>query len=516
MKICDLLIGNFGKFTRRKIALSDGIQILYGENESGKSTLHMFIRGMLFGMERGRGRAAQNDAFSIYEPWENPGYYSGKMRIEVGGKHFFIERSFEKAAKKVSVVCEEDGEELSAADGDLDVLLGGLTPASYDNTVSIAQLKAMPGVSLAMELENYADSYYAAGDSDLDIEGALSLLKKEKKEVEKEVHECIGRKQKQRDRLEQESAYIWRDIHRIREGQDNLEEEIASRKERQKEEKPEEKHRVIDELRPDKWRIHPLEIIAFVMILAGAFVLIPKPWSFIVTVILFLCCFIYVWNRMKVGKKQEKTEPELILEEITPAEEKVPLQKLIWEKERNEEELKDKQIQYDNLQEELQELDEISDEYKEYDRQREALQLAIDRIEALSGALQKKLRTDLNARASEIISEITAGRYSRLMIEEGLSPYLLSEGRRISVMQVSRGTVEQIYFALRMAVAELLYEEEFPVILDDTFVYYDDMRLERTLEWLHRNKKQVLIFTCHKREEEALKKLKIPFEKKTL
>ena len=72
MQINELLLKNFGKFHDRQIDLDEGINLIHGENESGKSTIHTFIRGMLFGIERGRGRAAQNDTFSIYEPWENP------------------------------------------------------------------------------------------------------------------------------------------------------------------------------------------------------------------------------------------------------------------------------------------------------------------------------------------------------------------------------------------------------------------------------------------------------------
>ena len=60
MQIAELVIKNFGKFTEKKINLSDGIQLFYGKNESGKSTIHTFIKGMLFGMERKRGRASSN------------------------------------------------------------------------------------------------------------------------------------------------------------------------------------------------------------------------------------------------------------------------------------------------------------------------------------------------------------------------------------------------------------------------------------------------------------------------
>lgn len=57
MQIAELIIRNFGKFTNKTIRLSDGIQLIYGENESGKSTIHAFIRGMLFGIERKRGKS---------------------------------------------------------------------------------------------------------------------------------------------------------------------------------------------------------------------------------------------------------------------------------------------------------------------------------------------------------------------------------------------------------------------------------------------------------------------------
>ena len=80
MKLLELHINGFGKIHDRTISFSDGINVIYGRNEAGKSTLHTFIRGMLFGMERGRGRAARNDLYSKYEPWENSGTWSTALR----------------------------------------------------------------------------------------------------------------------------------------------------------------------------------------------------------------------------------------------------------------------------------------------------------------------------------------------------------------------------------------------------------------------------------------------------
>ena len=80
--------------------------------------------------------------------------------------------------------------------------------------------------------------------------------------------------------------------------------------------------------------------------------------------------------------------------------------------------------------------------------------------------------------------------------------------------QVSRGTIEQAYFALRMAAMDVLCgEEELPVILDESFAFYDENRLKETLKWLAESRTQVLLFTCQKREEEALSEMGIPYRK---
>ena len=311
-------------------------------------------------------------------------------------------------------------------------------------------------------------------------------------------------------------SYVWRDVHRLTEENDRLEEEIVSRRERMEKggtEEPEVKQRVFDEIRPPKWRVHPIEILIFAAGIIASFLLVPKPWNSFLTIVLLLCGIIFIWNRMKISKQQMKTEPELILEEITPEEEKLPVQKLLWEFNRNAEELCEKQIQYENLKETLEELCEVTDEHKRYEELKEAVQIAAKRIIELSEGLGEKLQQDLDVRISAIISEITDGKYEKMVLDEGLSLSVMSKGRKIPAEHLSQGTIEQIYFALRMASAEVLYEEEYPIILDDTFVSYDDKRLQYTLKWLYQNKKQVLLFTCQNREEELLKQLEIPYIK---
>lgn len=522
MRLLELKIRNFGKFHNKEITLQDGIQLICGENESGKSTIHTFIKAMLFGMERGRGKAASKDTFSRYEPWENGNYYAGELRFECGGKVFCLQRNFDRYSRKASLVCETDGEELSIEDGDLEALLDGLTASSYENTLYIGQLRAPTSQALAAELKNYATSYYVTGDSDIDLTAAQEALLTKKKETEREIRQALLKKQKKRDRVEQEASYIWRDLHHLNSRIEEVREELDCRREEKKEAGEEElenewvKIRFTDILRPAKWRIHPIEVIVILALIVLAFTLLPNPWNGFVTVIVALLGAIYVWNRMKIGKNKNKAEPEQLLEEEWPGEELASTEKLRWELEHLTRECQEKQVEYDNLQDQLQELDELGAEYQELEQKREALMLASDRLEQASEDMQKQLTKRLNQKASEIMNQITGGRYDRLVVDENLHMGLLREGRLVAMEQVSRGTMEQIYFALRMAVAELLYREDYPVVLDDTFVFYDDERLARTIQWLAGCGRQVLIFSCQNREEEIMKKNEIRCEKISL
>lgn len=508
MKLTEMILKNFGKFTEKNIHFSQGINLIYGENESGKSTVHTFLKAMLFGMERGRGRASANDTFRMYEPWEQPNYYAGVLRFSCGDRNFRLERNFDKYSKKAVLFCEDDGEELSLEHGDLEMLLGGMGEAEYENTVAIGQMRAPTGQSLAAELKNYAANYYASGNGEINLDGAVALLKNRKKELEKEVKEAGKEKQKKRDKIELESSYVWRDLHQLEKelAQAGEKVEIYSQK---KKEKVEEQARIQEQEEQagtfDKWRIHPLELFGMVAAFILSFVLFHRPWNFLVAIVVALAEGLYVWNCMKDGRKkksvdtqQEEEEEEQILIESN-------LEKALWRFEKLGEDYKEKQIEYSNLQEQLEELDEVSLVYKEQEKKRLGLELAVETIMKLSKEMQDRLGEVLNEKVSVILRQITGGKYEKVWVDEDLHIHLFSEGRKIAMEQVSRGTLEQIYFALRMAAADVLHDEKYPVILDDTFAYYDDRRLEQTLNWLAGERRQILIFTCQKREEEILK-----------
>lgn len=492
MELLELIVKNFGKISGRSWKFYEGLNIIYGENESGKTTLHTFIKSMLFGMERGRGRASLKDDFSQYEPWENSNYYAGVLRFKCGNKTFRLERHFDKYSKMASLICEDDGEELSLDQGDLEMLLDGLTVDGYTNTISVGQLKVEVNQSLASKLEDYATNYYATGNDEIHLEEAITYLRKKRKDIDRKFKEDMIQRDRKKEILDQESAYIWRDVHKIEQKIETLNSQIQSEKEQKKKEVPQ-----------PRWRVHPLEVLSFAVLFITIYLVVRQPWNYLILIVAALAEGIFVWNRLKDGKRNQND----------PEESKLKIERLEWEKEHLQSELQEKQVCQGNLSEMLEELTEKTEENEAWEKEQKAIDFSIERLNQLSIQMQTNLGTDLNEKASEILGKITDGKYKKLIINKDMKLFLMTDSGKIPVERVSRGTIEQVYFAIRMAAVDLLYEEEFPVILDDTFVFYDDRRLENILKWLSENKKQVILFTCQRREIEAAEKMNLPFHK---
>ena len=100
MKIKSLKINGFGKIKDKEIDLVDGINIVYGENESGKSTILKFIIGMLYGSSKNK-RGKDISDFEKFIPW-NIENFSGKMKYDLdSGEEFEIYREFKKKNPKI-------------------------------------------------------------------------------------------------------------------------------------------------------------------------------------------------------------------------------------------------------------------------------------------------------------------------------------------------------------------------------------------------------------------------------
>ncbi|MBO4560109.1 MAG: AAA family ATPase, partial [Lachnospiraceae bacterium] len=181
MKIRELRIGHFGKLHNMTVRLDDGLNLIYGGNESGKSTLHAFIGAMLFGLDRNRGRAGRDDLYVRYQPWDTPGAYQGSMDFEHEGREYRITRVFYQKEKSCVLTDLETGKKLPLADDSITSLIPQLTKTAYYNTVSMGQLNLKCSEDFAGEVRNHIANLATTGGCRLNVEGALEGLYSRKK-----------------------------------------------------------------------------------------------------------------------------------------------------------------------------------------------------------------------------------------------------------------------------------------------------------------------------------------------
>ena len=227
MRILELEIINFGKFNHETVTFHDGMNLIYGENEMGKTTLHSFIRGMFFGIEKQRGRAARKDEYSIREPWFHAGQFAGIMRFESGGKIFRLERNFYRKEKSVSLVCETNGEVLSVEKGDLQVLMEGMNEDAFRNTVFFNQQSAATDEGLARELRNYMTNLQNSGDGEMNVSAAIKSLESQRRHLESEQKRLDAEQAEELESQQMRLEYVRQELLELSEEQKHCEVQMA-------------------------------------------------------------------------------------------------------------------------------------------------------------------------------------------------------------------------------------------------------------------------------------------------
>lgn len=156
-----------------------------------------------------------------------------------------------------------------------------------------------------------------------------------------------------------------------------------------------------------------------------------------------------------------------------------------------------------DLQDQLaQKREQLSSLQAEYD----AITLAMDALTRANTTLQNRFSPALGARAAEIFSAITAGRYGKVLLSRDFSLSAEMSGDPVgrSIRLLSQGAADQLYLAVRLAICDMVLpaEKRVPLILDDALVSFDDDRLRAALDYLlaESEKRQILLFTCQKRE----------------
>ncbi|MGZ4111540.1 MAG: AAA family ATPase, partial [Tumebacillaceae bacterium] len=114
MRLLRAKIDGFGRYSDRFFTFADGLNVVYGKNEAGKSTLQQFLLAMLYGMKKpGRKRSIYLEEEAKYRPWQS-GAYGGVLWLEVEGVEYRIERSLRRDDEWVRIFRQDTGEELTS------------------------------------------------------------------------------------------------------------------------------------------------------------------------------------------------------------------------------------------------------------------------------------------------------------------------------------------------------------------------------------------------------------------
>lgn len=571
MHITKLFLQHFGKYHKRELELQKGINLIYGPNEAGKTTIKDFVIGMFYGIERLRGVAARTDEYVRREPFDGTGY-AGSMELQKDGETYLIDRVFQKDQKSCQVYQQKTGRELDLSGSQS--LYGSLIEMdknTYANTLCISSQGAAYKQELQEHFRQYLMNINETKADNLNLKDAYSYLQNQKKALnrkgldselqtinrklaEVKLGESLEALGKEREELEAKLVAISEQSGE--QNQVEKEDESAQEKQRKELEASQEKKQTSSSFwqlgEEEKKMLDPQlqRIISFIKVLFGfglaaLFLLLifviptsmvsmnQKVWLCLIAIVVAL----YIWIMLKLRKhnKQEKKKDQKTGKEVHKEIPKESKENRIEQTSKKEQErkkpettsqileysrqLSDLQVKENDLlkeyarQQDLQlRYEEVKKQIEEVEFQTEAIDLAIQTIQELSGDIYDQYGPGLSHRVSTMVSRITEGQYTDVKLDEQLNIKVRKEQRYIGAEFLSTGTLEQIFLAVRLAVAEEMNGAGMPLLLDDIFGAYDDARLQAVLQCLaDYPAEQVIIFTAGNRLADALDQTDIDY-----
>ncbi|MCQ2427034.1 MAG: AAA family ATPase [Clostridia bacterium] len=161
------------------------------------------------------------------------------------------------------------------------------------------------------------------------------------------------------------------------------------------------------------------------------------------------------------------------------------------------------------------ELDAAEDELDKAKRLCAAIMLAHKSISDAGDSLRRNITPRLRARAGEILSGLTGGKYREIGVDPSFAVTVATPAGTKQVALLSGGTRDIVYFSLRLALAELIFPKSVPpLLLDEAASQLDDGRaagLLKLLDTFSSGGVQSIFFSCHTREANILERNGIGF-----
>ncbi|MCG8483321.1 MAG: AAA family ATPase, partial [Clostridia bacterium] len=177
MRIDKASVDHFGKIKQCELEFKEGINIIYGENESGKSTLLAFIKTMLYGFTSNKKNIRDNDR-KRYMQWGEI-KACGEIYLDDGQVTYRVKRSFgeRKSQDKIELMNAVSGEniQLDALSSPGKLLLG-IEAHTYEKTSLITQLSSKINQNNSDEVIKYLTNLKGTGDASVSYHKAKKDL----------------------------------------------------------------------------------------------------------------------------------------------------------------------------------------------------------------------------------------------------------------------------------------------------------------------------------------------------
>lgn len=153
------------------------------------------------------------------------------------------------------------------------------------------------------------------------------------------------------------------------------------------------------------------------------------------------------------------------------------------------------------------EIKEVESNIEKYETQLKASYVVSEVLTEVYDEIRSSFGPILNSNVITSFKEFTNGKYNEVMVSDNYEMKVKDDKSIMAAEALSNGANDQLYLSLRLAFVEMIFKnKDIPICLDDTFIQYDDKRLERTIKYLIKERfEQYIIFTCQKREEVVIR-----------
>ena len=151
----------------------------------------------------------------------------------------------------------------------------------------------------------------------------------------------------------------------------------------------------------------------------------------------------------------------------------------------------------------VEEKDILENEIVELSKKNDGYNLAKVLLEESYNEIKNSVIPKFFDNLGNIIKLITNGKYIKVYLNDNITVEDCNN-KIYDIERLSYGTIEEIYFSIRISIVLMICDERVPVIIDEGFAYFDDKRLRVILDYLYKIDNQVILFSSSNREKNIL------------